>query len=641
MATTSIKSKNEPTEIMLADLGLNHLSGSISFNLGESQIVWAPNGTGKSSVCRALAKKCERDAALIDYEDCLQSFKKQSKDCIQIGASIKRIDEIKQRLAEINQDKVLRAALKKYGVTTKVGVRKTFGLDLTCNQLIDLSGFHYEECIDYLPTIQEGELDFFLAHKAELVAMDDVKREVEHIKEAAILSAIEQIDSVASGLEQSVCPVCGSHLDLPLLQILEGKREELSSRAEGLGVEYCKSVPTADALVAQTRLGILSRYAAAIGDGAPSLAWYAMAGGSRERLLELDAVKRESTRLNRELKKLQKRSEESYRLLAKRLPQLRSLFVDRFDAIDVSSDEKARAINVKFNRRVDTFSTGEINLMLMVAKVNEFCASDVSCLIVDDPLSSLDVANQYRMVFDLVNAAAGDRSRAVVVFTHSLNTLSIATSQFRDLFHYWAMESVDGELTLKPIDPIKDAGLNFRSLAQEARKDPEFNIYSAYLHAVIERDEAEHLHDVFHYLHPGYSVSYSGYDLSNDDLVSRFEGYDIGAFLSDSFAQSCIRKALLLVAARVWLEKELRARSEQEYGQIQLSDLVKCLFPRGKAPRCNCPEGVDREFLMSRKTLLNQASHGTALLSPFEYAFNISIRDLDLEIKQLRRAFSE
>ena len=83
------------SNVPLDRLGIDYLDfRGACITLTDNQIIWAPNGTAKTSVCTALKRQGGDDVMLVNYEDCLQLFKKKSRRSIQIGASIRRITEI-------------------------------------------------------------------------------------------------------------------------------------------------------------------------------------------------------------------------------------------------------------------------------------------------------------------------------------------------------------------------------------------------------------------------------------------------------------------------------------------------------------------------------------------------------------------
>lgn len=133
------------------------------------------------------------------------------------------------------------------------------------------------------------------------------------------------------------------------------------------------------------------------------------------------------------------------------------------------------------------------------------------------------------------------------------------------------------------------------------------------------------------------------YTLSNDVLVSLIDGVDRQESRGDCDSLF-VRKALLVVALRVWVEKRLldkcnKSPLDPNPEKNSLGNLIECIFPRNSPSLWDGPMTVTREFLCSKKTMLNQNSHYDAQSDPFEYAVNLRIGEIYDEIDEIKGAF--
>ena len=600
-------------------IGISHLVCSgIEFDLSESQIIWAPNGTAKSS-----------------------------KKTIEIATSIRSIDDCGERLAQIEKEASIKGALRVFGITNRENSKRVLDLNESVAGLCKrFEHYRVDENLKGLfSCVREEEAVFFIANRKELVALVNINQEIASLKESFLQQAFDLVE-LACNPDVRTCPLCGSELRESLLTRLSRNSKDRHSLQETLSVKYKETVRIDSVGGICERLEALTAAMKELGSSKETLLLYCMAGGKSERACALEKLSKKQREIQSRLKKLENLREASFKRLKSQEAHLRLTFESRFSA-HLEVDDQSKTLKVTFDRAIDTYSTGEINLMLMLVKVQEFQSGDVEVMLIDDPLSSLDAANQYRVMFDLVSTATDKSVGSVIVFTHSLDALAIAQSQRRGCLPFRMMEKIRNRLFIQEIPNDMDLSLPKIIDCDNSEDDEEIALAKHYLRAACEREADDAIsngsdayHAVFHYELPGYTINHDGKTLRNDYLVDVFEKYDISCFENRCFKDTCIQKALLLVATRVWLEAQLRRHATRAVTKQQLGEIVDELFPNSGKRFCSCPLTVDRMFLMSRKVLFNQAVHKDALAVPFEFAMSISINDLDREIRELRDAFN-
>lgn len=105
---------------------------------------------------------------------------------------------------------------------------------------------------------------------------------------------------------------------------------------------------------------------------------------------------------------------------------------------EITYDMTNYVIIIKFPREIKTYSTGEINLITFLYSIYSFLGSDKDTLVLDDPVSSLYIINQYKIAFEIVNNISKDKF--MLVLTHSTDFLNIINSQHQKQFDFMYLE---------------------------------------------------------------------------------------------------------------------------------------------------------------------------------------------------------
>ena len=342
---------------------------------------------------------------------------------------------------------------------------------------------------------------------------------------------------------------------------------------------------------------------------------------------------------NKEIENLQEKLKEYYNNIKKEEAEIKSYFENRFDIEELRFDDAENKIVVIFKRNVDTYSEGEIHLIILLFKLYEFTINDSNILIIDDPLTSYDLINQYKTLFEIVNTASSEKK--ILIFTHNIEMINIVNSQNNGIFKYQYIEKYLGKLYLKNID-INSTG-SILSLNNLLNLDNE-----KYLKLLIEREKEENdeYHKVFHYDN-SYILQDDRFNgLTNEYFANLIDNFKTNTINDMSFQQNTFNKIIYMCAIRVWIEKkfyEVIKTNEKLMKKItgkQFSEKINILLPKdAESLLINEYPNVSRRFLMSKKVMLNQNEHYQSQIVPFNYALNISLDDLIYEIEEIKERF--
>jgi hypothetical protein len=342
-----------------------------------------------------------------------------------------------------------------------------------------------------------------------------------------------------------------------------------------------------------------------------------------------------------------------------------------YEKVSVQCDDSDKSIQVSLPRKVSTYSDGEQHRLYEVIKLLGFIGSDKDTLVVDDPITQLDCANQYQIVFDFIDAINANLKKHVIIFTCNAEMINVSYSQAGKKFKYYYLSSYRNEnnTTLKIMrinytPESTESYLNIRELYAKKNQSVEDKIIS-YLckrneyeirklnrasKSVLEK--CEQLDKIFHYDKP---EEYK--KLSNDALVLYIENINYNQSSSD-FNALIKHKISILAALRVWIEKkiyDLAEYNESIHGDPNLdkikfegktmSQKIKYLNDCMQNTSCESIKTYypnwNKKLLMSQKTMINDVCHPFSQFAPFDYAMSISEHDLYNDVKVIKSVFND
>lgn len=629
---------------------IEHLHiGDFALDLGESSIVWAANGVGKTSIYKYLRDENGGELAFVDCEDYRNNFLKQKRK-IQFGADIAPLKKTQDDLSSLIGEFDIDGALKSFNLTTIAAIKNALPTKTECkkNKEDTILSFSAEKVNEISQEASTEDLRFLIKHVAEIRNASEIKDDIEQIKNSSLESIMRDVERILTD-EDDTCPICGSKVEGIKAEINK-RRQQLHTKKTPLVEEYLRENPDLSLNSAVEKVDFLID---SFGDADKVTDDHVLSViislGSKESLEELQSKQVKVKDLKKSIAKLEAERDKFFSLLLGRKDQIKDFFQLKYsvDPDKVVFDSDAGAVEISLPRDVATFSTGEIDLMILNIGINAYLASDATSLIIDDPISSFDISNQYVVMFDLVRIAIEEK-RPVVIFTHNMNCINIADSQSPKAFKYFYLEKSQRGLELLALGltrPSNSRRISPESIVKNAMASANEDIGEriVYLNALISRSPNENLSKLFHY-DGSYETCYEDRTLSNDYLVELIDKCLYSDNDGLSFAERCINKMLCFAGCRVWVEKQIflgiPEEKKAELEGLQLGEKIDAVFPRNADSIWIGSEAINRPYLFSKKTMINQQLHPDAQGMPFEFAINLSEHDICSEVDEIVGRFN-
>lgn len=615
---------------------INYIKFDDSFNIEldqSSKIIFGYNGIGKSSIYKYLKSKYQ-EYDYLDYEDTKESFLKNKKEVI-IGARIQTITKLKNEIEQLKQNNDIEGILKKYDYNSQTKARKISDELANIQKEKDIVNISIDKTkLEYASSILYDEIkkDFFDNYKA-INEIANLKEEMEALKNVYMNQAYQAlINSIDD--HETTCPACNTKGIHNLKDIFNQKKKiyEESNKSLFGNFKFRSDVDKKKQI--ESLIELARKF------NGKEIAELIICDVDEERRNYIIENLKQIEEKNKEIEKLQEKLQDYYNNIKKEEKDIKRYFENRFDIDELKFDDDDNKIIVKFKRNVDTYSEGEIHLIILLFKLYEFKINDSNILIIDDPLTSYDLINQYKTLFEIVNTASAEKR--ILIFTHNIEMINIINSQDSGTFKYQYIEKYLEKLFLKKVD-INATGSIF-SLKNLLNLDSE-----KYLKLLIEREKEENdeYHKVFHYDN-SFTLQDSQFNgLSNEYFVNLIDNFSSEDINNNSFSQNTFNKIMYMCAIRVWIEKKFFEAIKEDNVIIkklegkQFSEKVNVLLPKNlDSLLINKYPNVTRTFLMSKKVMLNQNEHYQSQIIPFNYALNISLDELISEIEDIKNRFS-
>ena len=614
---------------------INYINFDDSFNIEldrNSKIIFGYNGIGKSSIYKYLKSKYQ-EYDYLDYEDTKESFLKNKKEVV-IGARIQTITRLKNEIEQLKQSNDIEGILKKYDYNSQTKAKRVSNELANIQKLKEIKEVTLEKTkLEYASNIlyEEIKKDFFDNYKA-IKEIANIKEEMEALKNVYMDQAYQAlINSIEDN--ETTCPACNTKGIHNLKAIFNQKKKIYEESNKSLFGNFKFHNDTDKEKKIEDLIELANNFD---DKEIAELIIYDVDDKRRTNIIE---NLRQIEEKNKEIENLQEKLQKYYNNIKKEEKDIKFYFENRFDIEELKFDDNENQIIIKFKRNVDTYSEGEIHLIILLFKLYEFKINDSNTLIIDDPLTSYDLINQYKTLFEIVNTASAEKK--ILIFTHNIEMINIINSQDSGTFRYQYIEKYLGKLYLKNID-INATG-SILSLSNLLNLDNE-----KYLRLLIEREKEENdeYHKVFHYDN-SYTLQDTDFKgLTNEYFVNLIENFNPNGIKNMTFSQNTFNKIIYMCAIRVWIEKkfyEVIKEDEEILRKItgkQFSEKVNVLLPRNSdSLLINQYPNMTRTFLMSKKVMLNQNEHYQSQIIPFNYALNISLDELICEIQEIKERF--
>lgn len=615
---------------------INYIEFDDDFNIElnqKSKIIFGYNGIGKSSIYKYLKNKYN-EYDYLDYEDTKESFLKNKKEVV-IGARIQTITKLKNEIEQLKQNNDVEGILKKYDYNSQAKAKKVSNELANIQKTKGIEQITLEKTkLDYVSNIlyEEIKKDFFDNYKA-IKEIANIKDEMELLKnvymDQAYQALINSIDD-----HETTCPVCNTKGIHNLKEIFNQKKKIYEECNKSLFGNFKFS----NNIEKEKQIEKLIKLAKDF-DG-KEIAELIICDVNNERRSNIIENLKQIEEKNKEIEKMQEKLQKYYTNIKKEEKDIKLYFENRFDIEKLEFDDNENKIIVTFKRNVDTYSEGEIHLIILLFKLYEFKINDSDILIIDDHLTSYDLINQYKTLFEIVNTASAEKK--ILIFTHNIEMINIINSQDSGTFRYQYIEKYLNKLYLKNID--MNATGSILSLNNLLDLDSE-----KYLKLLIEREKEENdeYHKVFHYDN-SYILQDSEFNgLTNEYFVNLIENFSPDDINNMTFSQNTFNKIIYMCAIRVWIEKKFYEAIKEDKETLrkitgkQFSEKVNVLLPRNSnSLLIHEYPNVTRTFLMSKKVMLNQNEHYQSQIIPFNYALNISLDELVNEINEIKERFN-
>lgn len=615
---------------------INYVQFDNSFNIEleeKSKIIFGYNGIGKSSIYKYLKNKYQ-EYDYLDYEDTKESFLKNKKEVV-IGARIQTITKLKNEIEQLKQNNDVEGILKRFDYNSQSKARKVSDELANIQKEKDIVDISIDKTkLEYAKNIlyEEIKKDFFDNYKA-INEIANLKEEMEALKNVYMNQAYQAlINSIDD--HETTCPACNTKGIHNLKDIFNQKKKIYEESNKSLFGSFKFRSDVDKEKQVESLIELASKF------NGKEIAELIICDVDEERRNYIIENLKQIEEKNREIEKLQQKLQDYYNNIKKEEKDIKRYFENRFDIDELKFDDEDNKIIVKFKRNVDTYSEGEIHLIILLFKLYEFKINDSNILIIDDPLTSYDLINQYKTLFEIVNTASEEKR--ILIFTHNIEMINIINSQDSGTFKYQYIEKYLEKLFLKDVD-INATGSIF-SLKNLLDLDSK-----KYLKLLIEREKEENdeYHKVFHYDN-SFTLQDSKFNgLTNEYFVNLIDNFSPEDINNDSFSQNTFNKIMYMCAIRVWIEKKFLEAIKEDNTIIkkiegkQFSEKVNVLLPKNlNSVLISKYPNVTRTFLMSKKVMLNQNEHYQSQIIPFNYALNISLDELIGEIEDIKNRFN-
>ena len=384
---------------------INYIEFDDDFNIElnqKSKIIFGYNGIGKSSIYKYLKNKYN-EYDYLDYEDTKESFLKNKKEVV-IGARIQTITKLKNEIEQLKQNNDVEGILKKYDYNSQAKAKKVSNELANIQKTKGIEQITLEKTkLDYVSNIlyEEIKKDFFDNYKA-IKEIANIKDEMELLKnvymDQAYQALINSIDD-----HETTCPACNTKGIHNLKEIFNQKKKIYEECNKSLFGNFKFS----NNIEKEKQIEKLIKLAKDF-DG-KEIAELIICDVNNERRSNIIENLKQIEEKNKEIEKMQEKLQKYYTNIKKEEKDIKLYFENRFDIEKLEFDDNENKIIVTFKRNVDTYSEGEIHLIILLFKLYEFKINDSDILIIDDPLTSYDLINQYKTLFEIVNTASAEK----------------------------------------------------------------------------------------------------------------------------------------------------------------------------------------------------------------------------------------
>lgn len=604
----------------------------------ENSVIFGSNGIGKTTIYEQL-KNNYPEFDYLDYEKTKELFKKNKKT-IQISLGIEKLEKLTERNKELSEELSVKNRVKHKGITNIQKAKNISKLltDKFKKNEIDQIVITKEDCkeIDKV----HFYVRYILENKKKLAEIVNISEELKIIDQNYLRNALQAIDQHLKPSDE-VCPICGSKVPY-LKQIVNEKIENLSKikneLLESFANEYNKHDNTGTNIQDEFNLivEIAKKYDEEV------LVEYYIIDGKIEDILLINSSIDEKRKIEKEYFECLTKQKELFNSL-KNQQFLYTDHLKRYFNADVTFDDENKVVTVSFERNVDKYSTGELDMILFITKIFSYLGNDKKCLFIDDPISSYDLVNQYNIVFHLCKLIE-NKNKHVVVFTHNPNVINIINSQNNKSYKYFFFDLVNGEIIINTLPSEMKYNSNVLDLRILTNDEDEYSKYISLMLCRNDKNQDDYLSSILHFDSDTRIIELDKRAKEYEKCTNKFfidyiENNKYSKdFVQTDFDHLCKSKIIAITSIRIWIEYKL-CNSTSELLKGTYGEKVNKYF--NNKDKITIPyNNLKKENLMSKKVMLNQNCHVHSQVQPFFYALSIKTDDIIDEIKDVKSLFS-
>ncbi len=623
------------------DVEVNYLSFDKNFAIEVSKdkikTILGPNGLGKSSIYRDIQGR-HPEFCYIDYNKVQESMLK-NKDVLTIASKISSIDN-KEKEKQSIVDKInLKESFKSFDLGSKPKCEKiSQNLNNYRNSIDKAIEKFSGDKLDALFKLDDDLKVFTIKYGKSLIEQTIEETKIEEIKDSYRKKYLEMIDNCLNDNE-FICPICGNECNESIKNVIKKAISKINESTNYIVTDYISNNPGTSPKIVLEKVNNLKRTFADNKIEIGTLEDYIICGGNKEKADYILNNKEKFTKLNNDITSLEQEKDKFYANIKSIETRIREIFERQ---LGISSgaivfDDIKRELKITLKRDITKYSTGEINLITFIVTLLEFINSDCDTIIIDDPLSSYDIPNQYKIMYEITKTNCNSDCY-ILILTHSIDCVNIAHSQYNRAYDIELMDKINNILYLNSLNGLRDSGFNIKFITDNLKNRTNYN-YSEYINLLSEKDrwsKNDPKHKLFHY-DSAYSIPNSV--CNNDELVAIIDGLNISNIVNFDSIINSSNKILYVAALRVWIEKQFYDNTNDINGlnmQKYLGDKIKFMLDDN---HWIGQKKIEKEFLMSKKVMLNQNDHTESQKEPFYYVLSISTDDILSDILEIKNHF--
>lgn len=620
---------------LLKDIEFLNVDEQAKINLEQNTVIFGSNGIGKTTIYHELKKKYN-EFEYLDYDETKDAFIK-NKNKIELFLGIKKLEELSNRIAQINEVLSTRVKLKQKKITSKTSAKSIsnkLAEKYTADELqkIEITQVEYD-AINEL----DDCIEFIIHNYNSLREIGDISEELKLVDQNYLKKALNLLEPQINNQTEK-CPVCNSPV-YDLKSIIHTKIELLSNIKNECLSRFIKEFEHkySDMVIKERFTKIIDSMKMINED---NIIDYYIMDGNFEMISKVNEAVESKAECIKEYEECLIKQEELFESLISQ-KDIYTDYLQNYFRANVEFDHSSKKITITFDRKVDTFSTGETNLILFITKLFSFLGSEKQYLIIDDPISSYDLVNQYHIAFHLCKIIT-DEKKKVMVLTHNPDVINIINTQDSSAYQYYFFDKINGLLIMNALPNDMKSRSNVLFIDNLIKEQTLTNKYLSLMLVRNDDDSRDKLSAILHYDDSIVSLGedcgeYCG--CTNQFFISYIEDSKyLEGLKSSDFKDLCRAKIISLISIRVWIEYKMQEISSVKLHGL-LSNKITMFFKKNANIRDRYPH-LTKVKLMNKKVMLNQNCHKQSQVQPFYYALSVKTDDILREIEEIKEAFN-